>query len=136
MNKSNKLYELEHNDKIFKIYETFTISDCIHEFEFLDEISQPTCLRTHEISKCLKCDIDYYNRSNFKIYDKLEELKKNIGDDIYYCTPINHFHIWRSDGTCGSKLNFPYNGDKNIGFDKKSYGYLDNKLRNCYCKRT
>jgi hypothetical protein len=103
---------------------------CSHEFIFENLRNFHSCLGTHHISKCLYCNCDYQDT----IY---EIIPKKVNNDInYYRTPLQHFHIWRSDGTCGSYLCFPdkKNGD-NYGFDKKEKYNISNENRICKCKR-
>ena len=98
--------------------------DCkTHEFQFGELTETPTCARTNEISSCLHCDKNYHKITSML----LRQYHENKQHDLANLTiPINHFHIWRHDGTCGSKLNFPDDKDgNNYGFEKKPYGILE-----------
>jgi hypothetical protein len=109
------------------IYET---DGCKHEFLFDEETSNPTCLRTHKVTNCIKCNVAYDKASS----NARELFYSMHNESISADKPIFHFCIFRSDGTCGSLLTFPTmaNGD-NYGFDKKPYGMVsNNERRKCH----
>jgi len=111
--------------------------DCVnsktHEFKFGEKTETETCLRTHEISRCLHCNQSYdiiMARMRKIYYTNEQEFKED--------RPICHCHIWRQDGTCGSKLNFEDDIDgNNYGFERKPYGLLEiPERRKCIALRT
>ena len=126
------------------ILQRVTERTCFHEFVFENPRKLPSCLGTHHISKCLYCKCNYHrliyeimpkNTCNNSISSLLFSAKENTNSK-YYKTPLPHYHIWRSDGTCGSKLCFPddENGN-NYGYDIKENCRISNDNRICKCKR-
>jgi hypothetical protein len=104
-------------------YNSACIDGKIHEFEFLEKVRVKTCLRTHEISKCLHCKQNYDI-----IMARIRNIYCDNEDEIDADIPICHCHIWRKDGTCGSKLIFEDDKDGN------NYGDIPER-RNCNALR-
>lgn len=106
-----------------------------HVCEFLNTgTSVISCLRNDEISVCLRCSEPYENiiASTFSKSNE-DEYQKDV--------PINHFHIYRRDGICGSKLCFPDMLDPdtgritNYGLRDTGFCKISNSKRECNMKR-
>ena len=102
--------------------------ECPHVFEFLNTgTSVISCLRNDEISDCLRCgeEYDYILASKYRKFSKSNEKHQK---DV----PVNHSHIYRKDGTCGSALCFPDMIDPDTG-RVTNYGF-DDFNDNEFCK--
>jgi hypothetical protein len=128
-------------DEIEK-YEPYLKTSCEHFFVFEEKNINETCLRTNDISQCLNCSRKYEDIMD-EIYSELGTLKSQ--EEIRLLdkrVPLFHCHIWRKDGTCGSKINFPdknredNKGLENYGFDDIIYCQMSNENRICTETRT
>ena len=115
---------------------------CQHEFVFGKETKFATCLRSHDISRCCRCKKAKHSDVSLNAVSAYIKGTLVQSNDLEHCpdyfrTPYPHYHVWREDGTCGSKFVFPTDTNGNqLGQDELYEGvFVGNCIRDCPASR-